>query len=222
MRRILRYRIRSLLLAVLVCAGLMAIYLHGKRIHFAARSIEAHGGDVWLGDTLYSGAGFGNIKPRTVARQRFTQFCVICSILVGHETQLWIASIPEQRDEFLDNVDLLNATSINFDVVGDTDRNWINNRLPILAVNVDSGSDSQTDLETSPVENSSAESRSTPARQEDFVNSMLAVNSMLEANPQLYYRLDRYETLIGYPMQGEMGRLRDKQTGKIILLPWPK
>ena len=222
MRRLLRYRIRTLLLAVLACAGLMAIYLHAKRIHHAARFIEAHGGDVWLGDTLYSGAGFGGVKPRTNTQQRLTQIRVIVSVLVGQETELWVTSIPEQRDEFLENIDLLNATSINFGVLGETDRTWINNRLPSLAVSADCGSDSTTDLETLPLKNPLVESRSTPVAQDEFVNSMLAIEAILEANPQLNYRLDRYETLIGYPIQGKMGRLLDKRTGEIILLPWPK
>lgn len=222
MRRLLRYRIRTLLLAVLVCAGFMAIYLRAKRIHHAARSIEALGGDVWLGDTLYSGAGFGSVKPRTDTQQRLTQVRVIGSVLVGHETELWVTSIPEQRDKFLENIDLLNATSINFGVLGETDRTWINSRLPNVAVNADCGSDSMTDLETLPLMIPLVESRPTPVTQDDFVSSMLAIEAMLEANPQLNYRLDRYETLIGYPIQGEMGRLLDKRTGEVILLPWPK
>ena len=50
----------------------------------------------------------------------------------------------------------------------------------------------------------------------------LAFDAFLAQNPKLSYRLQRYETLIGYPVQGEMGRMRDNDTGRIIYLPWPK
>ncbi|MEM1070929.1 MAG: hypothetical protein AAGI63_18630 [Planctomycetota bacterium] len=209
------------MLTVLVCAGSMACYRRGLKIHFAARTIEAGGGDVWLGDTLYSGSGFGNVEPRTSARQTFTQIRVICGLLVGRETELWVASIPENRDEFLANLELLNATTISFDVLGERDRTWINKRLPDVTVSAVCGSYSRMDSVTPLSDIPSVDVPSAPSSQDEFIQSMQMIGSILEANPQLYYRLDRYEPMIGYPTQGEMGRLLDKRRDEIILLPWP-
>ncbi|WP_342190285.1 hypothetical protein Pla52nx_005929 [Stieleria varia] len=220
LQRILRYRIRTLLVAVFMVACLLTIGMRVKRIHYAARFIEANGGDVWMDDELYSGGGFGNVKPRTQMQQRLTQVCIMGCVLLGQETKLWVTFLPNQRERFAECVHTLNASEVKFDVLGETDRNWLYSRLPRLARIANSAPISATaaiDTEDSP-----SQTESERIDQERFIRSIEAVEAMFASNPQLYYRLDRYETLIGYPVQGEMGRIRDKLTGRTIPIPWPK
>ena len=116
----------------------------------------------------------------------------------------------------------LNAASIHFDVIGAAERNWIEEELPSLVVHGYDSAESAPGEDQLFSEDLPASEAATGSAQVDFVSSMRAVEAMFDASPQLFYRLDRYETLIGYPAQGEMGRLRDKLTGEIIFLPWPE
>jgi hypothetical protein len=220
LRRILRYRVRTLLVAVFAIACLLATGLRVRRIHFAARLVEANAGDVWMGDELYSGAAFGNVKRRTQMQQLSTQARIIGGVLLGQATKLWVTTLPDERERFIECVDTLNASEVTFDVLGETDRKWLYSRLPRLARTANSAPNTaRTAIDTEDLPSRTESERND---QEQFIRSMEAVEAMFASNPQLYYRIDRYETLIGYPVQGEMGRIRDKHTGRTIPLPWPK
>ncbi len=213
-----------MLLLVTIVACTLALGVSAIRIHYAAEMVEANGGNVWLGETLYTGSGFG-VPKRTNAQVISDRARIMCNLLCGGKTELWVCYLPNERDEFCRSIELLDPSDITFEVLGETDRSWLLNRFPHLkpgAIHAPKQADRNhmhTQVISEPLENQAA--RKEDGRQE-FIESMEAFDAFLAQNPKLSYRLQRYETLIGYPVQGEMGRMRDNDTGRIIYLPWPK
>jgi len=225
MRRFLpRFKIRTLLLLLALVSCVLAIGDRARRIHYAAKFIQANGGDVWLGETLYTGGGLGT-RPRRTSQLIFDRAKIVSNLICGGETELWVCFIPEDREPFVQALELLRPKAINFDVLGTTDRAWLLKRFTKLELGsvCTPDHDAENPWSDEGVEmpqNIQATTESVKRR--EFVRSMELVERWFAENPRTAYRLERYETLIGYPDHGEMGRLLDHETGRIIYLPWPK
>lgn len=224
MRRFIpRYKIRTILLLLAIFACVLAIGDRARRIHLAAKLIDANGGDVWLGDTLYSGDGLG-IQPRTRSQLIFDRTKIVAKLLCGGKTTLWICSIPDERERSVRAIEILRPEAITFEVLGDTDRTWLLNQFSDLEIVSVGTPDDDKNHPSHGVVNKLQNIHETTesVTPKEFIRSMEMAERLLAEQPELSYRLKRYKTLIGYPEHGEMGRLLDRETGRIIYLPWPK
>jgi hypothetical protein len=221
-----RFRIRTLLVLIAIIACVLAVANRAWRIHYSALLIEVNGGNVWLGETLYSGER-RDARPRTSTQLLLDRARVVTDLIRGAETDLWVCFVPEDRKTFAQVIELLRPKSISFDVLGASDRQWLRRRFPELNIRTvqrkDNDDDDEQPLLASDVKRPSNSAASAEiARRDPFIHTLELIEQMLAEDYRLAYRLERYEPLIGYPDHGEMGRLLDRDTGRIIYLPWPK
>lgn len=219
-----RFRIRTLMVMVAIMSCLFAVGHKARRIHCAAELIEANGGNVWLGETLYSGQRLGT-QTRTPTQLLVDRTQIVVNLFRGEETDLWVCFIPEDRQSFVRTIETLRPKSISFDVLGANDRAWLLKRFAKIKIgNADRKAPEEKHHALDEVAQRTTNRGSTAdmTRQDNFTRTIEMVERMLAENPRLAYRLERYEPIIGYPNHGEMSRLLDRDTGRIIYLPWPK
>lgn len=248
-RRLSRFTLRRLLIAVALICCALTVGIRARDIHRAAVWLDEAGGNVWCGDVLYSGSGYG-YPDRTDARLRRDRAEIVAQILTGTQTDLWVCYVPDDRDQFAAQLRRLNPRTISFDVIGPGDRAWIRQRFPTAKLRAISGLERKTSSRPTHARVQQPKALSAwIAEQEkaaddvDLLSSSTSLDvaalnpdqiaaamessaAQLElrrgADPQFWYRVDRYRDIFCCPTQGEMGRVLDRESGRIITLPWPK
>jgi hypothetical protein len=206
--------------SALLIACLLPVGIRAYRIHEAASFLESLGGDVWCAGRLYSGSR-ESLAPLSAGEMLLVRTDIICRILLGKETSVWICYLPKDRERFAQSLACLNSQTVSCEVIGPKGLRWLRKTCPDTAIRAVNGP-KEDDSHTKAASTRKVESSSAGGTVEDKFEAAIAEIKKLEADePELSYRLMRYETLIGYPDHGEMGRLCDKVTGRVFYLPWP-
>lgn len=215
-----RLTVRKLLATMTVAACVAATVAWAHRIHKAATFIESIGGDVWCFGRLYTGSDLGR-PPMSACQRLWLRTSIVSQIMLGKRTDLWVCFVPDDRERFAESLTRLNPQEIMFEVLGPKDLDWIEGRCPGVTIGAVNGLEREVPKADT--------AGGAPARREptsrtavDIAGMVAEFDEMRAENPRLFYRLDRYETIIGYPPPGKMGMLYDKHTGRTIYLPWPR
>jgi hypothetical protein len=214
-----QYTLREMLAAITVAVCVAAVASWAYRIHKAATYVESNGGDVWCSGRIYSGSDFGG-PPISATRSLWLRAAIVGRIMCGTHTDLWVCFVPGDRERFAESIELLNPRMITFEVLGPKDLEWVRGRKPGVEIAAFDGL--QKEPAQPPIVRKDKEipnsGRPSPA---DVARILAELDRMRAENPQSSYRLDRYETVIGFPPSGAMGMIYDKHTGRTIVLPWP-
>jgi len=217
-----------------IVACLLAVAVRGWHIHTAVRRIESQGGDVWCTDVLYSGYGYV-YQPRSTFTLWRDRGIILCKIMTGTPSEIWACYVPDDRELFARTLNSLNPEKITFEVLGSNDLVWVKEVCQNARICAIDGPDRETEEMPDTVVNGEEHPPTAPIEedgQSNIVETLEQIRArqsvVVEAleqisarHPKSTYRIGRYETVIGFPVNGEMGRLYDHHTGRVIYLPWP-
>ena len=113
----------------MLVACLLPVGIRAYRIHEAASYLESHGGNVWCDGQLYSGAR-ESLAPLEASEVLLARTDIICRVLFGNETSVWVCYIPQDRDRFAESLACLNSQDVSFDVLGPKALSWLDKRFP--------------------------------------------------------------------------------------------
>jgi hypothetical protein len=219
-----RFRLKTLLASITLIACLLAVAIRAQHIHNAAHFVESHGGDVWCGELLYTGSDLGN-EPYSTAKILWLRSTMVTQIMLGKKTDLWICYVPDDRQRFAHALEVLNPQEIRFDVLGPIDFAWIRACRSATRIHPANGlkhHDQHLVPDAIRAEHHESVVDSDPETvRKGFDDAVAELDRWSKEDPRSFYRLGRYETLIGYPVHGEMGRVYDHFSGRTIELPWP-
>ncbi len=214
------FTLRELLAAITLAACVAAVTSWAYRIHKAATYVESQGGDVWCSGQLYSGSDFGG-SPISATRKLWLRAVIVSRIMCGTNTDLWVCFVPDDRERFAESIKLLGPRKITFEVLGPKDFDWVRGRNPGVKISACDGLPIEP-AQLPIVRREQASHKSAPPSTADVARILAEFDRMRAENPQSTYRLDRYESVIGFPPPGKMGVIYDKHTGRTIFLPWPR
>jgi hypothetical protein len=199
----MKYSLRSMLGAVVIAAFSLIIIIRVHYVNSALKYIDSIGGDVWCGAKVCDGM---SNKDLSISRPS-----LVLMIFAGESTDIWLCDFPDRevdRERLARILTSLNTRSVNFDFHDDESLNWKNRKFPRLterkSMSIPAGKlriEAATKLQDTAT-----------TSQERFLMAMNSFYEVQKQDPQFWYRINRYEVLIGYPVGGDFryGILRDK------------
>lgn len=211
-----QFKIRTMFCIVFLFATSFFVVIQSWRLHNAAKLVQAAGGDVWCAGYRYPDVVDFDGSHGAVCKVLLQRAMVTSRILMGTRTQLWLNAIMQDDNNITCAIVALNPEVMHFEVLGPNDFTRMRHLFPSVEISSACGL----------ARRENAKNRDTKTHvshiARDRVHRFRAAEAMLSEDPQQMYRIDRYETIIGYHEDGAMGSLRDKHTGRVTILPWPQ